>query len=156
MSWSLHLHNGDLTLNQASYGTVTGEAKLVQDLRCYILEEMGTDDVHPSYGAILNGGTLSDGTTAPGFIGLVNDDFTQLQIESELQRIVSSYQGLQLSRARDDRLVYGKTTLTRNEILMSANFDFAASLDTLTITLSLTTAANTTVDFTLDIAEGSA
>lgn len=154
MSWSLQLQNGDLTLNQASYGTVTGEAKLVQDLRCYILEEMGTDDMHPDYGAVLNGGTLSDGTTAPGFIGLVNDDFTQLQIESELQRIIQNYQNLQLARAKDDRLVYGKTSLTRNEILMSADFNFSTSLDKLTVNLTLTTAANSTVDLTLDLAEG--
>jgi hypothetical protein len=153
MSWSLRLHNGDLTLNQANYGTVTGEAKLAQDLRCYILERMGLDDMHPDYGSILDGGTLSDGTEAPGFIGLINDDFTQLQIESELQRIVNSYQGLQLARAQDDQLVYGKTTLTRNEILLSASFNFDAEGDTLNVTLSLTTAANSTVDLTLDLTD---
>ena len=59
MSWSLKLHSGDLDLSGPDgYGTVSGPAKLIQDLRNWLLEPRGTDSFHPSYGSILDGGMV--------------------------------------------------------------------------------------------------
>jgi hypothetical protein len=41
-----------------------------------------------------------------------------LSVESELQSIVSEYQGQQLSRAKADRFIYNKATLTVREVLL--------------------------------------
>lgn len=152
MTWSLQLRNGDLSLGNASYGTVTGEDKLVQDLRTYILEQMGTDDMHPTFGSLLNGGRLEDGTVVPGSIGDINDSFTQLEVESEIRRIVIDFQGRQLRRAKDDRTVFGKTTLTRGEILLSVvDIDMQQTGDILNITIILQTAKGSTIELGLEV-----
>jgi hypothetical protein len=152
MTWSLALRNGDLTLSSASYGTVTGEDKLVQDLRAFILERMGTDDMHPSYGSLLDGGRLPDGTEKSGPIGSSDIEFAQLEIETELRRIISIYQNRQLARAKDDRLTYGKTTLSKSEVLLAIQgINFRQVGDTLNVQLNLQTAANTTIPLTIDV-----
>lgn len=152
MTWSLQLRNGDLTLGNASYGTVTGEDKLVQDLRAYILERRGTDNAHPSFGSLLDGGINTDGSWAKGFIGQTNNAFVQLEVETELRRIVSEYQARQLQRAKDDRLIYGKTTLTKGEVLLGiTSLDIDATTDALNITIGLETARGTTVELALNL-----
>jgi hypothetical protein len=69
MSWSLRIQNGDLMLDGTNLGRATGSAKLIQDLRCAILEKMGTDDLHPEYGSLLDGGRDESGDVQPGYIG---------------------------------------------------------------------------------------
>lgn len=151
MTWSLELRNGDLTLGEAAFGTVTGEAKLVQDLRAYILERIGTDDAHPSFGSLLDGGRLSDGTAVAGIIGQPNTELAQLEVESEIRRLATEYQNRQLARAKDDRITYGKTSLTRSEVLLGIReIDLEQDLDSLNLTVHLETAAKSTI--ALDIA----
>lgn len=150
MTWSLQLRNGDLALGQASFGVVTAEAKLAQDLRCFILERMGSDDLHPEYGSLLDGG-LRRGQYVEGVIGSTNDALALVMIEGEIRRIVTDYQAQQLDRARADRARYGKATLTKGEVLVGlAGIDVEQVADTMNITLHLSTAANTSVS--LDIA----
>jgi hypothetical protein len=152
MTWSLRLQNGDLTLGNASYGTVTSEEKLVQDLRCYILEQMGTDDMHPNFGSLLDGGYRSDGSSVKSLIGTPNDAFTQLGVETELRRIIADYQDRQLRRAKDDRIVFGKTTLTKGEVLLAVDeMRVEPTEDKLIVTLTLQTASNTTVELGLEL-----
>jgi hypothetical protein len=152
MTWSLQLRNGDLTLGNASYGRVTGEDKLVQDLRAYILERRGTDNAHPLFGSLLDGGVNTDGSLARGLIGRDNNAFLTLEIESELRRIISEYQARQLQRAKDDRVIYGKTTLTKGEVLLGiTTLKVNAVADRLDITLGLETAKGTTVELVLNL-----
>lgn len=150
MSWSFQIANGDLTLGNASYGTVTGEQKLVQDLRAYILEKMGTDDMHPTYGSTINGGRLADGTEVQGSIGIANNALALAEVESEIRRIASDYQARQLQRAKDDRITYGKVTLTKGEVLLGiGNIDVKQYADTLDLTITLNTGNNTEVELDL-------
>lgn len=152
MTWSFKLRNGDLTLGGTSFGTITGEEKLVQDLRCYLLERMGNDDMHPEFGSLLDGGRLEDGTEQPGFIGGPNSALVELEIENEIQRLVLAYQARQLARAKADRLTYGKTTLHRGEVLLSlSNISIIRKEDLMDISLTLETAANTTIELGLEV-----
>ncbi len=140
MTWSLRIQNGDLTLGNASYGTVTGTKKLVQDLRCYLLERMGTDTAHPDYGSILNGGRLPDGTEVAGPIGKMNTTFVEAEVTSEIRRIVNQFQSEQLERARSDRQVYGKTTMVKGEVLLGVtDIIYEHNQDSLNVTLTLQT-----------------
>jgi hypothetical protein len=151
MSWSLRLRNGDLSVSGAQIGTVSNEDKLTQDLRCWFLEHMGTDNLHPGYGSTLDGGMQPDGTQVTGVVGTVNRDIALLKIQTEIQRIVREYQAQQLARAKTDRLVYNKTTLTAREVLLSiSGINAAQTEDTLTLTLFLRTAAGQDVD--IDVA----
>lgn len=146
MTWSLKVSGGDLQLSGGGMQTVTGEQKLVQDLRCFILERIGTDDLHPRYGSTLNGGTLPDGREAPGIIGESDLSFAELEIESEMRRMVRLYQADQLQRAQSDQTIYGKTTLSRGEVLVSLDaINIVQDQDTLHITLGVKTANNTGV-----------
>lgn len=138
MSWSLQVHNGDLALGGAQFATVTGSDKLVQDLRCYILESMGTDDMHPDYGSIIDGGIDSDGTVYASIIGETNPSQTEMFLRTEFSRIIREYQDMQLSRAKADRITYGRVTLTKGEVLYSVtNISFTWNADTVHVLLSL-------------------
>lgn len=151
MTWSIQLRNGDLALGQASLGTVTGSQKLAQDLRCFILERMGTDDLHPSYGSLIDGGTRN-GEYVAGVIGELNDDLTLTVIEGELRRIVKAYQAMQLERARADRDRYGKATLSKGEVLIQlTSIEAQRAQDALYLTLNLLTAQDEEIALNLGL-----
>jgi hypothetical protein len=154
MSWSLELRNGDLTVEGASLGTCTGSQKLVQDLRCHILEHMGTDSMHPTFGSTLDGGTGSDGLYNPGVIGETDLELVTLEIESELTRIIKEHQNKQLARAKQDRLVYGKATLSPGEVLYSlAGISFVQNQDVLFVVVSITTASGEDIGLEIPLSD---
>jgi len=144
MTWSLALKNGDLSLSSSNgLDVVTNEEKLVQDLRCNLLEKMGNDDMHPDFGSLLNGGTMPNGTQHNGYIGERDDDTTILGIQSEVTRVVNNYQERTLSRAKIDKLSYGKATLTHGEVLYDLNdIIVQKSLDKVNVMINFTSAAN--------------
>lgn len=117
MSWSLELRNGDFTIGGARLGSVTGSQKLVQDLRCAILERMGTDPAHRDYGSLIDGGRTLDGVEHPSLIGGMDWDRIAIQVESEIRRLAIAHQDRQLARTEQDRIVYGKSTLSHGEVL---------------------------------------
>lgn len=119
MSWSLQISNGDLTIGPSGLNTVTGSSKLVQDLTCALLEPMGNDSMHPTYGSLLDGGTDSSGNTFAGFIGQLNNDQNDTLIAAEVQRICQAYQQAQIARNSSDVATYGKSTLLADEALLS-------------------------------------
>jgi len=137
MSWSLQLRNGDLFHHQGHYATVTGPAKVAQDIRIAILTRMGEDETNPSFGSVIDGGTWPDGTSLPSVIG--NTDFDQVanQVASELRRIESEYKERQQSRIHDDVATYGRTTLRRDEILIDLATEFTQVQDTLLVEITL-------------------
>lgn len=119
MSWSLQIRNGDLAFGSSGLNTVSGTQKLVQDLACDILEPMGTDPMHPEYGSVIDGSIDSNGNYQPGLIGQTNDQVTATQVGAEIQRICMNYQSSQVARNQADIAVYGKSTLTADEALLS-------------------------------------
>lgn len=147
VTWSLQVSNGDLVLGGARLATVIGEAKLAQDFRHYLLEHMGDDPLHRSYGSLFDGGVRSNGIVVDSVIGEVNGPFVSAVIDEDIRRLATDYQSAQLVRARDDKLRYGKTTLTANEILASISaITLVQQEDTLNIIIKIITAANTTFE----------
>lgn len=152
MSWSLRLRNGDLALSGASYGTVTGEEKLVQDLRCALLERMGTDPSHPGFGSLIDGGRTPDGNYTPGVIGETRADLVLLAIESDIRRIAREHQARQLTRAKSDRLTYNKSTLGGREVLVNVTKIAASQVnDSLNVTVTLQTAGTNPVSVDITV-----
>lgn len=121
MTWSLHIKNGDLNFSgPGGFATVSGQQKLVQDLKCWILEPRGTDPMHPDYGSTLDGGLLPDGTHIDSVIGDVISSETLVKIESEIRRVLQAYQQQQLDRLTRENAQYGgKNTFSADEILQS-------------------------------------
>jgi hypothetical protein len=138
MSWSLRVSNGDLVLGGTSFSTVTGEEKLVQDLRHYLLEQMGTDPMHPTYGSVIDGGTLPNGQIVESPIARIDWRNVTLEIEAEIRRIAAEYQRRQLERAKRDRHRYHKTTLSAGEILAEVrDITFTQDQDTLYVEVEI-------------------
>lgn len=114
-----------------------------QDLRCYVLEKMGHDVYHPSYGSLIDGGQNTNGQMIPSPIGQANNSIQQMLIESEIQRICSTYQASQLARQQQDLSNFGKSTLSPDEILQSvSSISITSNLDSVSVTVYIITAAN--------------
>lgn len=140
MSWSLQLENGDLAYGTNGFNTVSGSAKLLQDLRCALLEPMGNDPLHPTYGSIIDGGTDAQGNAVPGVIGATNNPASATFVNAEVQRLCRGYQAQQIARNATDVATYGKSTLTADEALLSlAGVSAQAVEDQLLVTATLQT-----------------
>lgn len=152
MSWSLRLQYGDFVVESASLGTATRQRKLLQDIRCALLERMGTDSLHPSYGSLIDGGVTPDGTEVSGVIGQADLDLALLEIESEIQRVVRDYQRKQLDRAKRDKQTYGRATLEPEEVLIElTGINFKQSQDVLKVTIGLQTATGDNFEIELPL-----
>lgn len=152
MTWSLALQNGDLSLSGSNLGIVTSESKLTQDLTCYVLTALGSDPAHPDYGSIIQGGIDGSGTLYQSFLDGLNDSATATRLIAELQRITLAYQNMQLIRAQADQNNYGKTTLTKGEVLLSVDQIVADLVEaTVNLIVQITTAANTNVSVTVPV-----
>src|SRR4051812_13042423 len=152
MSWSLKIRNGDLVLFGTRFDTVTQENKLAQDFRCFILERMGSDDMHPWYGSLLDGG-VQDGMEVLSVISTTDWNYASLEIESDIRRMAGIYQQMQVRRAKRDRTKWGKSTLTRGELLIGiSGIRFTSTEDLLYVTISIVTGNGTEESFGLNMA----
>lgn len=132
--------NGDLSFNGTDMNVVTGSSKLVQDLMCCVLEPMGNDDMHPTYGSLIDGGIDQNGNQVPGVIGTPNDAYAASYVDTEITRICQAYQLQQQTRYANDIATYGTSTITASEALLSVDGVVAqASQDHLLVTASLET-----------------
>lgn len=126
----------------SNFGTVTDQNKLVQDLRCAILERMGTDEDHPWFGSLIDGGRLN-GVDQPSLIATDDWNVAVLAVEGEIRRIVDQYQKAQIVRTERDRSTYGSPTLTPGELLMGVgDIQFYQAQDNLLCRVTLITGAD--------------
>lgn len=153
MTWSLRISNGDFAVKGAQLSTVSGTQKLVQDLRCAILEKMGTDNLHPGFGSLIDGGVRPDGSQVPSIIGVSNFALATAAIEADIRRIANAYQKAQAERIKTERLVYNKVTLTASEILAGiSSIQTVQDQDALYVRLTLLVGNGTEVDLTVPVA----
>jgi hypothetical protein len=121
MTWSLKLtEDGDLALGGSALGKVANEEKLIQDLRCELIQEKGSDFINPTYGSDLNEEIASDLMFTQSASGYQVDEVS-LHIESAIADVIRRYQQRQLSRAMSDKMSRGTATLTTREVVV--NFD---------------------------------
>lgn len=152
MSWSLELRNGDLALGGSRLGQVTGAQKLVQDLRCKILEPRGNDDMHTSLGSTIDGGIDELGNDIASVIGIADWEYVSLRIQNEIRRITNEHQRVQLARAQDDRYRYGESTLLNTELLVDVtSIQFNQVADTLFVQVQLVTGQGDTIPVIIPI-----
>lgn len=150
MTYSLNVKGGDLSLGgPGGLSVVTGTDKLIQDLKCWLLEPMGTDPIHPDYGSILDGGSLPGSGRMAGLIGTEIDSTSILKVEAEVRRILTAYQQQQIDRIRIERTIYnGKNTYNFGEILYSVDSVSARQFkDTIIVNVSIRTASGQQLTF---------
>lgn len=152
MSWSLKLRNGDLVTGGARLGVVTGADKLVQDFRCALLTERGSNGYHQSFGSVIDGGVTEAGDQIVSIIGSNDWERAALRVEGEIRRIASDYQSQQLRRAQKDRYTYGESTLSNSELLLEiSDVDMVQAQDTLFVRVTITTGAGDTIPLNVPV-----
>lgn len=151
MTWSFHTKNGDLNFaGPGGFATVTGQQKLIQDLKNWLLEPRGTDALHPDYGAVLDGGLLPDGSEAESLIGSQLTSEALVLVESEIRRVLAAYQQQQLDRlTRESALYGGKNTFSAGEILVAVQaVNVQQVADTVFVTVTIQTGDGDQISFT--------
>ena len=144
------MKNGDLSLSgPGGFAAVTGQNKLVQDLKHGLLEPRGSDPFHPEWGSTLDGGELSDGTVVASSIGGLFTGEDLLSVEAEIRRVLNAYQASQAQRLGRETTQYGgKNTFSAGEILRTVNdVDIRQLGDVAVATVSLTTASGSLLTF---------
>lgn len=124
-------------MERGELGVATGISKLAQDLRCHLLEHMGSDPLHPGFGSVLDGGTREDGIEIESIIGETDEGLINSFIHTEVNRIVRDHQSKQLDRAISDRLRYSAATLTDDEVLEVADIDLIRVADSMIVHITL-------------------
>lgn len=150
MTYSLNIQGGDLSLGgPGGLSVVSGTDKLIQDLKCWLLEPMGTDPLHPDYGSILDGGATPGSSVSAGMIGTTLDGVALLRVEAEVTRVLNLYQRQQINRLQIEQSLYnGKNTYTHGEILASVDSVIAKQFkDTIIVNVVIRTANGQTLTF---------
>lgn len=153
MSKSFAITNGDLNIGTGrSYVTVSGKDKLMQDLRLWVLEQIGIDSATPSYGSPLDGGII-DGEAFDSFIGqnATVDNLNQIRIA--VLNLLQQYQSMQYSKMQDEATIYnGANTLEEDEVVDEIVGVTATQVGTTILVRALVhTLAGSTVQITLPI-----
>ena len=100
MSFDLKLEKGDIRLDQSgSVLTVTGNAKLKQDIVKILLTELGDNKFHPGYGSYV--GSMQIGHYA-------DEKLVSLDIESSARTAIKNIMSLQRAQSRRQTLSPGE------------------------------------------------
>lgn len=138
MSKSLSIATGDLSVTGRHYDTVTGKDKLIQDLRCALIEQVGTDPATPEFGSQFE---------TDDYLGQVFSETLADQARIDVMTIIQSYQQAQLTKIQQETVQYnGKNTFDADEVIETIDsIDSVFSGDTLVIRVLLTTIGGTEV-----------
>lgn len=90
---TLLIRDGDLVLGHGGHETITGVAKVVQDLRMAIGEPLGNDRFHPGWGSRTN-----------DYVGGAVEDGVVFSIRQEISRVVENYIAVQRDKIEADVL----------------------------------------------------
>lgn len=128
---SLAISGGDLLIGSGGLQTVTGAAKIRQDVALALGESYGTDPYEPLWGSVL-----------PQYIGEPITQDTPNLVQAEVNRVLQQYianQQAMLSQASTNNQ---STTLTTSDIIRTVNsVDVTVSYDKIMVVISLTTMA---------------
>lgn len=86
MSFDLQVINGDLVINSGALVTVTGEAKLIQDLLKIALTTAGANTLQPWYGSLISQTLIGS---------YLSSDIVSSVAQSQLQNAIQNLQNLQ-------------------------------------------------------------
>ena len=132
MSKSLSITTGDLSVTGRHYDTVSGKDKLIQDLRCALIEQVGDDPATPEFGSRFE---------TDDYLGQVYSDELAQEAQIDVITILQEYQAAQLAKIQQEVITYnGLNTLSEGEVIETIDsVDSIFSGDTLIIRVQLTT-----------------
>lgn len=128
--FTLRLTDGDLSIGNDGFAKATGPDRISQDLRCALLEPLGTDRFHPGYGSMID-----------SFVGSVLDPGDEFQAHQEVVRVVQNYVAVQRDQLERDGLSGGRSRYSTQDVVASADGITAkVNEDAVTINIPILTA----------------
>lgn len=145
MSKSFAIVGGDLSVSARSFATVRGKEKLMQDLRSWLLERIGTDPATPSFGSSLN--------EEDNFLGNILSQRRVFDVRNEVTNLLTRYQQLQLTKMQADSLDFeGKTVLDNDEMIEEiSSVEVTSSGTLILVRVLLSTVKGNTIQLTLPV-----
>jgi phage baseplate assembly protein W len=126
---TLALQGGDLVVGSQGHRTITGSAKIRQDLALALAEPYGNDRFHPTWGSVL-----------PSYVGRPITADTELLVRSEAQRVVQVYIDIQRSEIVNDNLAARRSRFTTADVVARLdNIDTQIAFDAIRVKLHLVT-----------------
>lgn len=105
---SLLVQNGDLVIGPSGYATVTGPARVKQDLKIALGERYGTDPYHPAWGSLL-----------PTYVGRWLAPDQTLAVQQEVLRVVNNYLLVQRAMIQSDALQSNASRFSFADVISS-------------------------------------
>lgn len=103
---SLLIENGDFVVGPGGYVTVSGPAKVKQDLGIAVREPYGSDRFHPRWGSLLH-----------QYIGMPTGDDVDLTVRTEVIRLIQNYMLTQGQAIERDAMHNRRTRFSTGEIV---------------------------------------
>ncbi len=133
---ALQVEDGDLVLGKGVFATVTGPAKVSQDIEFAVLTPYGSDRFHPRYGSVFS-----------SYIGNPEPGITQALIQGELTRVISNYQRVQLWKVQQAANSGLSSPYGQNELVASIGpTSVVQQLDSYQVTASVNTTSGEAVN----------
>lgn len=128
---TLALQGGDLAVGPSGHKTITGSAKIRQDLALALGEPYGDDRFHPTWGSTLH-----------HYVGRPIGNDTELLVRSEIARVVQVYIDAQRAEIVDDTAAGRRSRYTTSDVVARLD-DIATQInfDTIRVKLKLITQA---------------
>jgi phage baseplate assembly protein W len=130
------LVHGDLVLDgSGGYAMLSGADRIRQDLSLALLEEYGSDRFHPKYGSIVK-----------SYIGNTVDENLQQLVKAEVNRVVTTYIGIQQAEVLRDSTVDIAGRFNTSDVVRNiTSIDVHTTYDTIYVAATLETLARETI-----------
>ncbi len=127
----LALSGGDLVVGQGGYTTLTGGARIRQDLALALAEPYGDDPWNPQWGSVL-----------PNYIGAPLDAQLQLLVRSEVVRVLQQYVAAQAADIATDALSGSRSRYSYGDVVAAVlSVNTVVNYDSLQVAIALQTQA---------------
>lgn len=128
MTYSLKVTNGDLARSGSQLDIVYGTEKLQQDLLLWLIIRLGSNQMHPNFGSILE-----------SYIGSLINSNTQADVYNEIMRVLANYQAVQMASFNANPQIF-----SLSELLVSVDsVNVSVSYDTVYSTIQVSNPTST-------------
>jgi phage baseplate assembly protein W len=137
----LALADGDLVVTPAGHKTISGAARITQDLRCALIEPLGNDRFHRDWGSIIR-----------SYIGQTLTEEVALLVESEANRVLQNYVLVQRAQVLGDFTAQRASRYDTSDVVRAIqDIRVQINFDTVTVFVVLVTQANQRVTIPLTV-----
>lgn len=132
---TLALVNGDLALGDGGYQTLTGTARIRQDLALALAEPYGHDSYHPEWGSVLG-----------SYVGEPLTGELELLVRSEVVRVLQQYVAAQAADIAADSLSGSRSRYSYGDVVdQVTSISTTVSFDTCQVKVVLQTRSGSSV-----------